>query len=140
MAIRSDITSQIARISCGSLFHSKRPLKLCYSGEVLKVKNNNLSMSRQSRQIGAEIIGIKTDLILVDVIKLIVKILDKLNFKNFILNFSMPNLIKAFVEDFQLNTDEYEKLVNSFKNKNLDLIKHLPQKLLKFQIFYFDNR
>ena len=40
----------------------------------------------------------------------------------------MPNLIKAFVEDFQLNTDEYEKLVNSFKNKNLDLIKLLPQK------------
>ena len=115
MAIRSDITSQIARISCGSLLHSKRPLKLCYSGEVLKVKNNNLSMSRQSRQIGAEIIGIKEDFILVDVIKLIVKILDKLNFKNFILNLSMPNLIKAFVEDFQLNADEYEKLVRIIK-------------------------
>ena len=84
MAIRSDITSQIARISCGSLLHSKRPLKLCYSGEVLKVKNNNLSMSRQSRQIGAEVIGVKTNHILVDVIKLIVKVLDKLNFKNFI--------------------------------------------------------
>ena len=35
MAIRSDITSQIARISCGSLFLSKSPLKLCYSVEVL---------------------------------------------------------------------------------------------------------
>ena len=139
MAIRSDITSQIARISCGSLFHSKRPLKLCYSGEVLKVKNNNLSMSRQSRQIGAEIIGIKTDLILVDVIKLIVKILDKLNFKNFILNFSMPNLIKAFVEDFQLNTDEYEKLVNSFKNKNLDLIKLLPPEVFEISNFFIST-
>ena len=135
MAIRSDITSQIARISCGSLFHSKRPLKLCYSGEVLKVKNNNLSMSRQSRQIGAEVIGIKTDLILVDVIKLIVKILDKLNFKDFILNFSMPNLIKAFVEDYQLNVDEYEKLVNSFRNKNLELIKLLPSEIFEISSF-----
>ena len=139
MAIRSDITSQIARISCGSLFHSKRPLKLCYSGEVLKVKNNNLSMSRQSRQIGAEVIGIKTDLILVDVIKLIVKILDKLNFKNFILNLSMPNLTKAFVEDFQLNTDEYEKLVNSFKNKNLDLIKLLPTEIFEISNFFLST-
>ena len=139
MAIRSDITSQIARISCGSLLHSKRPLKLCYSGEVLKVKNNNLSMSRQSRQIGAEVIGIKTDLILVDVIKLIVKILDKLNFKDFILNFSMPNLIKAFVEDFQLNADEYEKLVNSFRNKNLDLIKLLSPELFEISNFFIST-
>ena len=135
MAIRSDITSQIARISCGSLLHSKRPLKLCYSGEVLKVKNNNLSMSRQSRQIGAEVIGVKTNHILVDVIKLIVKVLDKLNFKNFILNFSMPNLIKAFVEDFQLNQDEYGKLVNSFKNKNLDLINSLPLEISEIANF-----
>lgn len=135
MAIRSDITSQIARISCGSLLHSKRPLKLCYSGEVLKVKNNNLSMSRQSRQIGAEVIGVKTNHILVDVIKLIVKVLDKLNFKNFILNFSMPNLIKAFVEDFQLNQEEYGKLVNSFKNKNLDLINSLPLEISEIANF-----
>jgi histidyl-tRNA synthetase len=42
-------------------------------------------MSRQSKQIGAEVIGIKKDIILVDIIKLIVKVLDKLNFKDFIL-------------------------------------------------------
>lgn len=135
MAIRSDITSQIARISCGSLFHSKRPLRLCYSGDVLKVKNNNLSMSRQSRQIGAEVIGIKKDIILVDVIKLIVKVLDKLNFKDFILNFSMPNLIKAFVQDFQLDINDCEKLINSFKNKNLDLIKSLPPEIFEISSF-----
>ena len=135
MAIRSDITSQIARISCGSLLHSKRPLKLCYSGEILKVKNNNLSMSRQSRQIGAEVIGVKTNIILVDVIKLIVKVLDKLNFKNFILSFSLPNLIKAFVEDFKLNQDEYGKLVNSFKNKNLDLLNPLNPEISEIASF-----
>jgi ATP phosphoribosyltransferase regulatory subunit len=135
MAIRSDITSQIARISCGSLFHSKRPLKLSYSGEVLKVKNNNLSMSRQSRQIGAEVIGINKDIILVDIIKLIVKVLDKLNFKDFILNFSMPNLIEAFVQDFKLSVDQSEKLVNSFKNKNLELIKSFPSEIYEIASF-----
>ena len=52
----------------------------------------------------------------------------------------MPNLIKAFVEDFQLNADEYEKLVNSFKNKNLDLIKLLSPEIFEISIFSFNNR
>ena len=81
MAIRSDITSQIARISCGSLSKYERPLKLCYSGEVLKVKNKNLSMSRQSTQIGAEVVGITEETVIVEIINLVVKILKKLKFK-----------------------------------------------------------
>ena len=59
MGIRSYITVQIARISCGSLVELPRPLKICYSGEVLRVKNNSLNLSRQATQIGLEIIGIK---------------------------------------------------------------------------------
>ena len=47
----------------------------------------------------------------------------------------MPNLIKAFVEDFQLNQDEYGKLVNSFKNKNLDLINSLPSEISEIANF-----
>ena len=130
MAIRSDITSQIARISCGSLSKYERPLKLCYSGEVLKVKNKNLSMSRQSTQIGAEVVGITEETVIVEIINLIVKILKKLKFKNFILNFSMPNLIKLIVKDFKLSKKDYQKLIDSFKNKNLENIKNYPEKIL----------
>ena len=50
MGIRSDITMQVARIACGSLSEIKRPLRLCYTGEVLKVKNN-INLSRQFTQI-----------------------------------------------------------------------------------------
>ena len=31
MGLRSDITTQIARIACGSLKNQSRPLRLCYS-------------------------------------------------------------------------------------------------------------
>ena len=56
MGFRADITPQIARISCGSLFEAPRPLRLCYSGEVLKANNNGLNLSRQITQIGSEMI------------------------------------------------------------------------------------
>ena len=44
-------------------------------------------MSRQSTQIGAEVVGITEETVIVEIINLIVKILKKLKFKNFILNF-----------------------------------------------------
>ena len=59
MGIRSDITMQVARIACGSLSKKVRPIRLCYTGEILKVKNNNINLSRQFTQIGGEIIGVE---------------------------------------------------------------------------------
>lgn len=135
MAIRSDITSQIARISCGSLSKNSRPLRLCYSGEVLKVKNNNLSMSRQSTQLGAEIIGITENLIILEVIDLIVKILKKLKFKNFFINLSMPNLVRAIKNDYKLSDKDLNLLVNSYKNKNLDEIDILESEVIDISSF-----
>ena len=72
MGIRSDITMQVARIACGSLSEIKRPLRLCYTGEVLKVKNNTINLSRQFTQIGSEIIGVEKDYCLDEIINLII--------------------------------------------------------------------
>ena len=66
---------QIARISCGTLKREIRPLRLIYSGEVLRVKNNSLNMSRQATQIGAEIIGVKNFSCENELTKLIIDIL-----------------------------------------------------------------
>ncbi len=135
MAIRSDITSQIVRIANGSLISSKRPLRLCYSGEILKVKNNNLNMSRQSIQIGAEIIGVKKDIIFTEIINLIINLLHKLKFKNFILNFSMPGLIFSIKDDFNLNEKEEALLINSYKNKNIEELKNISVNLYDISKF-----
>ena len=104
-----------------------------------KGKNNDLTMSRQSRQIGAEIIGIKKNTILTEIIFLIVRTLEKLNFKDFILNFSMPNLIKAITEDFQLSKGDCTKLIKSYKNKNLDFIKSFPNEIIEISSFFLSS-
>ena len=39
MALRSDMTTQISRISSSRMSHYPRPLKLSYSGDVLRVKS-----------------------------------------------------------------------------------------------------
>ena len=57
MAIRADMTAQIARIASSRLKHQPRPLRLAYSGDVLRVQPDPLNPERQLTQVGAEMIG-----------------------------------------------------------------------------------
>ena len=58
MAVRSDLTPQIARIASSRLSRSPRPLRLSYAGEILRVRGGELRPERQFRQVGFELIGI----------------------------------------------------------------------------------
>ena len=58
MALRSDLTPQIARIAASRLGRSPRPLRLSYAGEILRVRGGELRPERQFRQVGFELIGI----------------------------------------------------------------------------------
>ena len=60
LSVRDDITMQIARLANARLSKKKRPLKLCYYGEVVRVKGSILRPERQFLQIGAECIGEKS--------------------------------------------------------------------------------
>jgi ATP phosphoribosyltransferase regulatory subunit len=57
MAIRADMTAQIARIARTRLLHKPRPLRLSYSGDVLRIRPDPLNPERQLTQVGAEMIG-----------------------------------------------------------------------------------
>lgn len=57
MAVRADMTAQIARIASSRLAHAARPLRLSYAGHVLRVKGSQLRPARQFRQAGVELIG-----------------------------------------------------------------------------------
>ena len=129
MEIRSDITVQIARISCGSLIELPRPLKVCYSGEVLRVNNNSLNLSRQSTQIGSEIIGIEQNDCENEIISLMIESLKCLRIKNFFINFTMPTLISAIVKDFKLSKTHLEFVRDRFNNKNSDGLEKISKRL-----------
>ena len=58
MAVRSDLTPQIARIAASRLARSPRPLRLSYAGEILRVRGSELRPERGFRQVGFELIGI----------------------------------------------------------------------------------
>ena len=129
MGIRSDITVQIARISCGSLIELPRPLKLCYSGEVLRVNNNSLNLSRQATQIGSEIIGIDQNECENEIISLMIESLRLLKIKKFFISFTMPTLISAIVKDFKLSKSDLEFVKSKYNNKNSEGLEKISNHL-----------
>ena len=129
MGIRSDITVQIARISCGSLIELPRPLKVCYSGEVLRVNNNSLNLSRQATQIGSEIIGINQNQCENEIISLMIESLKLLKIKKFFINFTMPTLISAIIKDFKLSKSDLEFVRDKFNNKNSEGLEKISKQL-----------
>lgn len=57
LALRSDITPQVGRISATGLAGAARPLRLCYAGQVVTIKGDGLDPTRERLQLGAELIG-----------------------------------------------------------------------------------
>jgi ATP phosphoribosyltransferase regulatory subunit len=57
LAIRADITGQVARIATSSLSQMPRPLRLCYAGYTLRTTPEALKTRRQHTQVGIERFG-----------------------------------------------------------------------------------
>jgi ATP phosphoribosyltransferase regulatory subunit len=57
MGLRADTTPQVARIAATRLARAPRPLRLCYAGQVLRVRGTQLAPERQLPQTGVELIG-----------------------------------------------------------------------------------
>ena len=76
MALRSDMTPQIARIAATRLRHM-RPLRLAYCGEVLRNAGSPTRPRRQFTQIGAELIGIETEHAEIEIIRMSIEALQK---------------------------------------------------------------
>jgi ATP phosphoribosyltransferase regulatory subunit len=57
MGLRADTTPQVARIAGTRLAADARPLRLCYAGQVLRVRGTQLAPERQVPQAGIELIG-----------------------------------------------------------------------------------
>jgi ATP phosphoribosyltransferase regulatory subunit len=57
LALRPDITPQVARIVATQLAAALRPLRLAYAGPVFKLSGTQLNPQRETMQVGAELVG-----------------------------------------------------------------------------------
>lgn len=105
LALRSDITPQIARIAATRLASAPRPLRLAYSGQVLRVRGSQLHPERQFTQAGAELIGLDTTAANVEVILLAVEALEALGVEGLSVDLIQPTLVPAICDAYGMDAD-----------------------------------
>ena len=131
LIIRPDITPQIAKIAATKLNHIKRPLRLMYSGEVLRNIKNLYQSDRQFKQIGAELIGASYNKGLLEIINLTNDILNKLKIKNTILDFSAPSIMRLLEKTISQSKPEILKIREAIDNKDSGLITNKKNYFIK---------
>lgn len=57
VALRSDMTPQVARLLATRLAHLPRPARLCYKGTVLRRRRERARVQQQQAQVGVELVG-----------------------------------------------------------------------------------
>ncbi len=126
MALRSDVTAQISRIASTRLSHLARPLRLSYSGDVLRVKGDSFNTERQKTQVGAELIGLENELCDAEIILICLKALKSIEIQNITIDINLPYLREYFFKD--LTTPLQEEI-----NRAIDLKDKQNLKKLKFK-------
>ena len=93
LAIRPDITAQVARIAATRMGHHPRPVRLSYAGSVLKLRASQLSPARELRQIGCELFGLDTVAAAREVVTVAVDALEAAGVADRSIDFTLPDLV-----------------------------------------------
>ena len=124
MALRSDVTAQISRIASTRLFHLARPLRLSYSGDVLRVKGDSFNTERQKTQVGAELIGLENEFCDAEIILICLKALKSIDIENITIDINLPFLREYIFKDLSTSAkDEINKAIDLKDIKSLKKIK-----------------
>ena len=105
LALRSDMTMQVARIARTRLAGEPRPLRLAYAGQVLRVGVSQLHADRQVAQAGVELIGAEGVSADAEVARLAFEALEALGAPGISIDLGVPTLVRALLADAGLEDD-----------------------------------
>jgi len=123
MGVRADITTQVARIALTRLTDKPRPLRLSYTGEVLRVRGTQLRPERQIAQVGAELIGAESAEADIEIIAIAVASLREIGVPHLSVDLTIPPLVPALMEAMPLEDDEYRALRDALDRKDVRAVR-----------------
>ncbi len=118
MGLRADMTPQISRIAATRLQNEPRPLRLAYSGHVVRMFPTQLNPARQILQVGAELIGADCAKADAEIILLAAETLEKLGVPSFVFDLNLPTLFPALCEAYCIDKDDREKMTVFLNQKD----------------------
>lgn len=130
MALRSDITAQIARIAQSRLFDEPRPLRIAYANDVIRTRASQQRTLRQFCQAGCEMIGADTIDSDIEIAVVALSGLTALGVQNASMDFALPRLMDMIFESHALPASEQESVRAALKRREGGMLSGLKDKKL----------
>lgn len=131
LVLRSDITSQVAKLATSKMASYERPLRLMYSGEVLRNEKNVYQTDRQFKQIGAEVIGASSLESFVEILNITLDALNKIRVKNITIDFSLPSISRYLEKIIDFKKPAGQNVKQAIDNKDSSVINYGNHKFVK---------
>ncbi|MGE5538075.1 MAG: ATP phosphoribosyltransferase regulatory subunit [Gemmatimonas sp.] len=125
LAVRPDMTLQIARIATTRLMHEPRPLRLCYAGQVLQVAGSQLRPERQVGQMGCELIGTDSPVADAEIVALAAESLAAIGVADVSVDLNLPPLVPAVASAAGLDAAALGKVRAALDRKDAAAVKSL---------------
>ena len=125
MGVRADMTTQVARIALTRLTDAPRPLRLSYTGEVLRVRGTQLRPERQIAQVGAELIGTASAAADIEIISVAVDALHEIDVPGLSVDLTIPPLVPALLTTAGLDNDRLAGLRTALDRKDIAAVRQL---------------
>jgi ATP phosphoribosyltransferase regulatory subunit len=100
LAIRADMTGQVARLAGGALSNAPRPLRLCYAGYTLRTAPEALKTRRQHTQVGIERFGdMRTDSV-AEILAIAAHALETSGISGLTIDLHYPSVLEALLKRY----------------------------------------
>jgi ATP phosphoribosyltransferase regulatory subunit len=126
MGVRADMTVQVARLATARLARQPRPLRLCYAGQVLRVKGDQLRPERQFAQAGAELIGVDSVEADAEIVCLAAEALQAVGVDRLSIDLTAPTLVTGLLDQADLAPAERAGLRHALDHKDAAGIAEAP--------------
>ncbi len=129
LALRPDITTQIARIVGTRLYDQPMPLRFCYVGEVFRYSKHGSGRQREFTQTGVELIGSSTPEADAEILALTVSALKEANLQDFRITLGQMSFFKGLLASLSLSSEQEMEIRSAVDRKNFSDLESIAAKL-----------
>lgn len=125
LALRADITPQIARVVATRLRDELKPLRLCYVTNVFRYEEPQLAHYRELYQAGVELIGLDKPEAEVEMVAMAVEGLRALGLSRFQIDLGHPDFFRGLVEEIKAEGDWEHEVRTALARKDVSTLQRL---------------
>ena len=129
LALRADITPQIARIVATRLRDEPKPLRLAYVANVFRYEEPQVGRYREFYQAGVELVGLEKPEADAEMIAMTVEGLRALGLDRFQINVGQADFFRGILEELKIDRDQGRQLQDALSRKDTSTLERLVREL-----------